>query len=74
MNRKTLAIVVTLDNNKKAKIYHTKEKIFGYGIVSGWMFQGQNYVTLKDFTIFLKKEGYSYRNIYIKQEELKLNL
>lgn len=65
MNRKTLAIIVTLGDNKngtvKAKVYPEGRK---------WIFQGKVFSTGKEFKSFLKKEGLRYKHLYIKQEQL----
>lgn len=64
MNRKTLSIVVS---NGMLTI-----QIYRNSYDKKWYFGKECFNTQKDFITFLKKEGYSYRHLYIKQEELPL--
>ncbi len=67
MNRKTLAIIVTLGDNERGTV---KAEVYPNG--RKWIFQGKVFDTGKAFKSYLKAVGFRYKHLYIKQEELPL--
>lgn len=65
MNRKTLAIIVTLGENESGSVIY---KAYPNG--RKWSFQGHIFDTGKEFKAYLKEVGFTYKHLYIKQEEL----